>query len=101
MAKKSSVEKNQRRQMLAQRHAVKRTALLKIMKDTNLSFEERDEARRKLEKLPRDSNPNRFRNRCLLTGRPRAYLRKFGLSRLRFRELALNAEIPGVRKASW
>ena len=54
-----------------------------------------------LRRLPRDINPNRIRNRCLLTGRPRAYLRKFGISRVTFRELSLLAEVPGVRKASW
>ena len=101
MAKESNIQKNQRRQELAQRLAPKREALLKIIRDPKLSWEERDEARRKLNKLPRDSNPNRFRNRCLLTGRPRGYLRKFGVSRVRFRDLALIAEIPGVRKASW
>jgi len=101
MAKESSIQKNQRRRDTVERFQAKRAALLAVLKDANRPFEEREQARRKLMKLPRDINPNRIRNRCLLTGRPRAYLRKFGLSRVRFRELALVAEIPGVRKASW
>ncbi len=101
MAKESSIQKNQRRRKTVEHFQGKREALLAILKDYKRPFEEREAARRKLLKLPRDVNPNRIRNRCLLTGRPRAYLRKFGLSRIRFRELALVAEIPGVRKASW
>ena len=101
MAKTSSIEKNKRRQATAQRLRTKRLALLKVLRDPSLPLEQRDEAGRKLRDLPRDANPNRFRNRCLLTGRPRAYLRKFGLCRVQFRDLASLAEIPGVRKASW
>ena len=67
----------------------------------NASFEEKELYRSKLEKLPRNSSPHRVWNRCNLTGRPRAYYRKFGLSRIAFREMALKGEIPGVTKASW
>jgi small subunit ribosomal protein S14 len=101
MAKESSIQKNQRRQHTVGRFQAKRQALLAILKDYDRPFEEREDARRKLMKLPRDVNPNRIRNRCLLTGRSRGYLRKFGLCRNQFRELSLLAEIPGVRKASW
>ena len=72
-----------------------------MLKSASASPEEKDVARTKLMKLPRDANPNRIRNRCLLTGRPRAIYRKFGISRVMFRELSLMGEIPGVRKASW
>ncbi|MFO1051410.1 MAG: 30S ribosomal protein S14 [Planctomycetota bacterium] len=101
MAKTSAIQKNTRRRMLAARLRDKRKALVALIRDDKLSMEERDAARRKLMKLPRDSSPTRIRNRCNLTGRSRAYLRKFGLCRVAFRELALVAEVPGVRKASW
>ncbi|MEO0478986.1 MAG: 30S ribosomal protein S14 [Planctomycetota bacterium] len=101
MAKQSSISKNARRQRLAELQAPKREKLLKILRNPELDWEERDDARRKLMKLARNGHPTRIKNRCNVTGRPRGYLRKFGLSRVTFRELALNAEIPGVRKASW
>lgn len=101
MAKESAKSKNERRRELADRLAPKRAELLKVLRNPELDWEERDEARRKLMKLPRNGHPNRVVNRCQITGRPKAYLRKFGLCRNQFRELALNAEIPGVRKASW
>ena len=71
------------------------------MNDSSLSYEERQLYRLKLEKLPKNSNPNRVRNRCNLTGRPRSYYRRFGLSRISLREMASNGLIPGVTKASW
>lgn len=101
MAKTSSVHKNLRRRRTVERFKERRTKLMAIIRDDKLPPEERDAARRKLAKFPRDSSATRIRNRCNLTGRSRAYLRKFGLCRLAFRELALLAEIPGVRKASW
>lgn len=101
MAKTSSIHKNIRRRAIADRLRDKRTKLVALMRDEKLSMAERDNARRQLNKLPRDSSPTRYRNRCALTGRSRAFLRKFGLCRIAFRELALWAEIPGVRKASW
>ena len=76
-------------------------SLLEKINDTTLSFEERQEYRLKLEKLPKNSNRIRIRNRCNVTGRPRGVYRKFGLSRITFRELALKGLIPGVSKASW
>tara|TARA_B100000945_G_C20392963_1_gene603289 strand:- start:808 stop:1113 length:306 start_codon:yes stop_codon:yes gene_type:complete len=101
MAKKSKVVKNLKRKELVQRYAERRATLKNIIKDVNSSVEDRINARIKLAKLPLDSNPNRVRNRCNLTGRPRAYYRKFGLSRIAFREMALKGYIPGISKASW
>ncbi|MBK8974293.1 MAG: 30S ribosomal protein S14 [Planctomycetes bacterium] len=101
MAKTSKIQKNLQRRQTVERCAQKRANLLAILKNYELPFEEREEARRQLMRLPRDANPIRIRNRCMLTGRPRAYLRKFGISRVMFRDLSLLAEIPGVRKASW
>lgn len=89
------------RKDLVEKYSVKRKELLDKIKDPNVSYEEQQLYREKLDKLPRNSNPNRVRNRCNLTGRPRAYYRKFGLSRISFREMALKGEIPGVTKASW
>ncbi len=101
MAKTSAKTKDVRRRRLVEQHGAKRQKLLDIMKNYDLPFEEREEAQRKLLKLPRDSSATRVRNRCLITGRSRAYLRKFGVCRVKFRELANLAQIPGVRKASW
>lgn len=101
MAKKSSVEKQSRRERLVKLKWDKRQELRKKASDFNLSDEERESARTALNKMPRDSNPNRLRNRCLLTGRPRGFMRKFKLSRLTFREMASNGLIPGVTKSSW
>ncbi|HEV8052234.1 MAG TPA: 30S ribosomal protein S14 [Parachlamydiaceae bacterium] len=101
MAKKSSVEKQKRREAMVKRHWDKRQGLKKTILNMNLSDEEREEARTALNKMPRDSSPIRLRNRCQLTGRPRGYLRKFKLSRLTFREMASIGLIPGVTKSSW
>ena len=101
MAKKSMVVKNIRRRRISDRYRERRLELKKILKSTKSSHDEKKLARISLEKLPRDSNPNRIRNRCVVTGRPRSYYRKFGLSRITFREMALKGEIPGVTKASW
>jgi small subunit ribosomal protein S14 len=101
MAKKSSVEKQKRRQKLVDLKWHKRQELKNKSADMNTSEEERQAARVALNKMPRDSSPIRLRNRCQMTGRARGYLRKFKLSRLTFRELALNGFIPGVTKASW
>ena len=92
---------NIHRKTLVERYAAKRKDLIKKINDTSLSFEERQAFRLKLEKLPKNSNPNRVRNRCNLTGRPRSYYRRFGLSRISLREMASNGLIPGVTKASW
>jgi small subunit ribosomal protein S14 len=101
MAKKSAVEKNEHRKVLVQRYAAKRAELKKIVMDRSLPPEERFEATLKLAALPRNSSKVRVRNRCMLTGRPRAYYRKFGLSRIALRELASEGQVPGVVKASW
>ena len=101
MAKKCKIAKNEQRRVLVERHATRRAELRAVLKSASASPEEKDVARTKLMKLPRDANPTRIRNRCLLTGRPRAIYRKFGISRVMFRELSLMGEIPGVRKASW
>ena len=101
MAKKSMIVKNLRRRQISERYKSKRLELKKILKDPNASQKEKSIARIKIEKMPRDSNPNRIRNRCVVTGRPRGVYRKFGLSRITFREMALKGEIPGITKASW
>lgn len=101
MAKTSSIEKNNRRKEKALRYKAYRTELRSIVANPHLSEEERYEAHIKLQKLPRDSSMIRVKNRCYLTGRPRGYLRKFGLSRIAVRELANFGQLPGVTKASW
>ena len=101
MSKKSSVEKNEARKTLVKRFAAKRKALLDIANNDSLEMEERFEARLKLAELPRNSSPTRVRNRSGMTGRSRAYYRKFRLSRIMLRELANKGLIPGVIKSSW
>ena len=101
MAKKGKIQKNQKRAELVQRYAARRAPLVKIIKDPAATPLEKREAQEALRKLPRDSSKTRLRNRCQLTGRPRAYIRKFGISRIAFRENALDGIIPGVRKSSW
>ena len=101
MAKKSAVEKNNRRRRMVDRFAAKRAALKSIILDRDRDPEERFEATLKLAELPRNGSKVRVRNRCILTGRPRAYYRKFGLSRVALRELASDGQIPGVVKSSW
>ncbi len=101
MAKKSAIEKNQNRRRLVQRYAAKRNALKAMAKDTSLSVEERFAARLKLNELPRNGSAVRVRNRCQITGRPRANYRKFKMSRIALRDLASEGLIPGMTKASW
>jgi small subunit ribosomal protein S14 len=101
MAKKSAVEKNNRRRRLAERFAARRKALKAVVMDRGRDPEERFEATLRLAELPRNSSRARIRNRCSLTGRPRAYYRKFGLSRIALRDLASEGQIPGVVKSSW
>ena len=101
MAKTSSIEKNKRREKMAKQYAPKRAKLKAMAVDNKLSPEERFGARLKLAKLPRNSSPTRIRNRCELTGRPRAVYRKFKLSRIALRELASAGQIPGMVKSSW
>jgi len=101
MAKTSKLARNAQRKELVARYAERRAALRAIIKNPNTSPDARAEAYAKLRKLPRDSSATRIRNRCNMSGRPRAYLRQFGLSRIALRDMALNGLIPGVRKASW
>lgn len=101
MARLSAVVKNKNREKLAKKYGPKAAELRKKSLDMKLSDEEREAARAKLQDLPRNGNPNRVRNRCELTGRPRAFYRDFKLCRNKFRELANNGLIPGVTKASW
>ena len=101
MAKKSAIETNRRRMALARKFADRRASLKASAKNKGLSAEERFAARLKLAELPRNSSPVRVRNRCEVTGRPRAYYRKFRLSRIALRELASQGLIPGMTKSSW
>ena len=101
MAKTSKVVKNERRKEIVARYAERRAALKATIKNPLTSDADREKAFEQLRKLPRDSSRTRIRNRCAMTGRPRAYLRQFGLSRITFREMALQGLIPGVTKASW
>lgn len=101
MAKRSSIEKEKRREKTVKLKWEKRQELKKTAADLSLTEEERQAARTALNKMPRDSSPVRLRNRCQVTGRARGFLRKFKISRLTFREMALMGFIPGVTKASW
>ena len=101
MAKLSSINKNERRKKLVQKYASKYEALKAIANDESKDETERLIARLKMAELPRNGNATRIRNRCELTGRPRAYYRKFRLSRIMLRELANKGLIPGVTKSSW
>jgi small subunit ribosomal protein S14 len=101
MAKKSSIEKNERRRRLVKKYSGKRARLRAIVEDKKLPIEDRFAAVLKLAKLPRNSAPNRVRNRCTITGRPRGYYRKLKLSRIALRELGSQGQIPGLVKSSW
>jgi small subunit ribosomal protein S14 len=101
MAKKSTIEKNERRKQMTAKQAAKRKALADTVRSTKASDEEKRAAQVALQKMPRNGSKIRIRNRCQMTGRSRAYVGMFGLSRIAFREMALQGLIPGVRKASW
>ncbi|MCT8991022.1 30S ribosomal protein S14 [Chelativorans sp. SCAU2101] len=101
MAKVSAVEKNKRRRKMVDRYAAKRAALKAIIKDQTRPMEERFKAQLKLAELPRNSSKTRIRNRCEVTGRPRAYYRKLRMSRIALRELGNSGRIPGLVKSSW
>ena len=104
MAKESMKARERKRERLHAQYAAKRAELTKILKSSDTSEEAQDakwDAMMKLQKLPANSAKVRLHNRCGLTGRPRGYMRQFGLSRVTFREMALDGKIPGVRKASW
>ena len=101
MAKKSSIEKNNRRKRMTKNAAPQRAKLKAIIADRKKPMEERFAATLKLAELPRNSSATRIRNRCEMTGRPRGTFRQFGLARAKIRELAFAGDIPGITKASW
>jgi small subunit ribosomal protein S14 len=101
MAKKSMILRDVKRKQLSAKYAKRRADLKAIISNMKLDGEQRHAAQVALQKLPRDSSRSRIRNRCLLTGRPRGYYRKFGLSRSKLREAVMRGDVPGVVKASW
>ena len=101
MAKLALVLRQKKRVKTVAKYKARRTQLLEIIYDVRASEEAKEEARLKLQKLPRDSSPVRLRNRCALTGRPRGVYSKFGLGRNKLRDLAMKGEVPGIIKASW
>ncbi|OBI83358.1 30S ribosomal protein S14 [Mycobacterium sp. 1245805.9] len=101
MAKKSKVVKNEQRRAIVARYAERRAELKEIIRSPSSTGEQREAARRELVRQPCDASAVRLRNRDAVDGRPRGHLRKFGLSRVRVRQLAHNGQLPGVRKASW
>jgi small subunit ribosomal protein S14 len=101
MAKLALINRNEKRRKMVEKYAEKRAELKAVMDDLNRSEEDRDEARQKLQSLPRDSSPVRLRNRCKLTGRPRGVFSKFGLGRSKLRDFVMRGEVPGMTKASW
>ncbi|HEX8979783.1 MAG TPA: 30S ribosomal protein S14 [Parasulfuritortus sp.] len=101
MAKKSLINREEKRRTMVKKFAAKRAELKSVIEDQGRSEEDRMAARLKMQALPRNSSPSRTRNRCALTGRPRGVFRKFGLCRNKIRELAMQGDIPGVIKASW
>ena len=101
MAKKSMIAREAKRARTVAKFAAKRAQLKEVIANVNTGDEERWEAVLKLQQLPRDASPTRQRNRCRITGRPHGFLRKFGMSRIKVREMAMRGEIPGLKKASW
>lgn len=101
MAKQSVMNREERRRRLVNKYATKRRELKSIIRDVNSTYEEKENAQRMLNALPKNSSPVRLQNRCRLTGRAHAYYRKFGLSRNKLREAAMGGDIPGLVKASW
>ena len=101
MAKKSSIQKNLKRKLMVTKYKKRRLALKNKIKNKNLILEERIKLQSKLNELPKDSSRIRVRNRCEITGRSRGFYRKFGLSRIKIRELSMSGALPGVIKASW
>ncbi|AUI72985.1 30S ribosomal protein S14 [Candidatus Portiera aleyrodidarum] len=101
MAKKSVIERDLKRRRLVKKYYLRRRTLKQIINNIKTSYEERFKAQFKLQGLPRDSNPIRQRNRCFITGRPRGFYNKFGLSRNKLRESAMTGYIPGLTKSSW
>jgi small subunit ribosomal protein S14 len=101
MAKLAVKLREQNRRKTVEKFKARRQTLLELLQNPRVSDEDKEAARARLQKLPRDASPVRLRNRCSLTGRPRGVFRKFGLGRTKLRELAMRGEVPGVIKASW
>ena len=101
MAKRSVVNRETKRRKLIAKYAARRRALKDTIRNLETTYEEREDAQRMLNALPRNSCPVRIQNRCRLTGRPHAYYRKFGLGRNKLREAAMSGDVPGLVKASW
>jgi small subunit ribosomal protein S14 len=101
MAKKSMIAKNNKRKVIVERYAAQRLELKKALVNPAGTDESREEARKGLQKLPRNASPVRLRNRDAVDGRPRGHLSKFGISRVRFRDMAHRGELPGITKSSW
>lgn len=101
MAKKSAIARNEKREKLVKQYRWKRQALKDIISDQSKPLEDRMAAVQKLAKMPKNSSPVRVRNRCVVTGRPRGYHRRFGMSRIALRELGSQGLIPGLVKSSW
>ncbi|MEZ7995275.1 MAG: 30S ribosomal protein S14 [Aquiluna sp.] len=101
MAKKSKIARNEQRKVIVERYAVKRLELKKALVDPASTVEQKEAARVGLQKLPRNASPVRVRSRDLIDGRPRGVLSKFGISRVRFRDMAHKGELPGITKSSW
>ncbi|KAB1644540.1 MULTISPECIES: 30S ribosomal protein S14 [unclassified Pseudoclavibacter] len=101
MAKKSKIARNEQRKVIVERYAEKRAQLKKQLVDPNSTDEQREEARVGLQKLPRNASPVRVRNRDAIDGRPRGHLSAYGISRVRFRDMAHRGELPGITKSSW
>jgi len=101
MAKKSKIIKNEQRAAVVARYVERRAELKAVIKDEDTAYDDRAVAVRALSRLPRDSSPVRLRNRDQSDGRPRGFVRKAGLSRIRFREMAHRGELPGITKSSW
>ena len=101
MAKKSQINRDNKRKKLIERYAERRKELRTKLNDPNVSIEEKLEVQEQFAKLPRNSCPTRLNRRCAVSGRSKSYYRKFGISRIALRELALRGQLPGVRKSSW
>lgn len=101
MAKKSQINRDNKRKVLIAKYAERRALLRKRLNDPNVSIEEKFEIQAKFAKMPRNSCPTRKNSRCLISGRSRSYYRKFAISRIALRELTLAGQLPGMRKSSW
>ena len=101
MSKVSLINRDLKRRKTVKKYAAQRAEIFSVINDKNISEEEQQAARIRLQMLPRNASPVRLRNRCMLTGRPRGVYSKFGLGRSKLREIAMSGEIPGIMKASW